>query len=56
MDDFLGFLNEHPEVTLEIMALLVRRSRATDEMIGDMVFLDVPTRVAKKLLELAHTY
>ena len=27
-----------------------------DEMIGDMVFLDVPTRVAKKLLELADTY
>ena len=25
-------------------------------MIGDMVFLDVPTRVAKKLLELSHTY
>ena len=32
------------------------RLRATDEMVGDMVFLDVPTRVAKKLLELAQRY
>ena len=55
-EDFLNFLVEHTQVALEIIALLVRRLRGTDEMIGDMVFLDVPTRVAKKLLELAHTY
>ena len=36
--------------------MLVGRLRATDEMIGDMVFLDVPTRVAKKLVELSRMY
>ena len=55
-EDFVEFLHKHCEVAIEIIALLVRRLRAMDEMIGDMVFLDVPTRVAKKLLELANTY
>ena len=55
-EEFVAFLYEHSEVALQIIALLVRRLRAMDEMIGDMVFLDVPTRVAKKLVELAHTY
>ena len=55
-EDFLDFLNLHSQVALQIIVLMVRRLRAGDEMIGDMVFLDVPTRVAKKLLELAQTY
>ena len=55
-EDFLAFLNEHTQVAIQIIALLVRRLRDMDEMVGDMVFLDVPTRVAKKLLALAQTY
>ena len=55
-EEFLGFLNDHSRVAIQIIHLLIRRLRAMDEMIGDMVFLDVPTRVAKKLLELSHTY
>ena len=55
-EDFLAFLKEHTQLAIQIIALLVRRLRAMDEMIGDMVFLDVPSRVAKKLLELMHTY
>ena len=55
-EDFLVFLSEHAMVALQIISLLVRRLRAMDEMVGDMVFLDVPTRVAKKLVELTHTY
>ena len=55
-EDFLKFLGEHPPVAAQIIALLVRRLRATDEMVGDMIFLDVPTRVAKKLVELAGTH
>ena len=55
-EDFLGFVKEHSEVALQIIVLMVRRLRAMDELVGDMVFLDVPTRVAKKLLELARTY
>ena len=55
-EDFLDFLNQHGDVALQIIVLMVRRLRNTDEMVGDMVFLDVPTRVAKKLIELANTY
>ena len=47
-DDFVAFLHEHAQVALELIALLVRRLRAMDEMVGDMIFLDVPTRVAKE--------
>ena len=40
-------------MAVHIITVLVQRLRATDEMVGDMIFLDVPARVAKKLLELA---
>ena len=55
-EEFLEFLNAHSQVAIEIVRLLVKRLRITDEMIGDLVFLDVPTRVAKKVLELSHSY
>ena len=55
-EDFLTFLNDHVQVAIQIIALMAQRIRNTDEMMGDMVFLDVPERVAKKLLELADNY
>ena len=55
-EDFLLFFREHPEVAEDITTLLARRLRHVNEMLGDMVFLDVPTRVAKQLLELAEVY
>lgn len=55
-EDFLAFLDDHTQVAVQIITLLVRRLRAMDKLVGDMVFLDVPTRVAKKLLELMGTY
>ena len=36
-----------------IVRLLARRLRSTDEALADAVFLDVPARTAKRLLELA---
>ena len=55
-EDFVAFFYQHSEVAIQIITLLVRRLRAMDELAGDMVFLDVPTRVAKKLVDLANTY
>ena len=55
-EDFLSFITQYPQVAIQIITMLVGRLRATDEMIGDMVFLDVPTRVAKKLVELSRMY
>ena len=53
---FMRLRNEHGQVAIQIIVLMVRRLRTMDEMVGDMVFLDATTRVAKKLLELADTY
>ena len=54
--DFMDFLEEHPQVVAETTSLLTRRLRSVNQMIGDMAFLDVPTRLAKQLVELAGTY
>ena len=55
-DDFLGFLDSHTQLSIQIIALLVRRLRNMDQLVGELVFLAVPTRVAKKLLELSEMY
>ena len=52
-DDFLGFVEGHPEVASALLGVLSRRLRATDELLEDASFLDVPGRLAKRLLELA---
>jgi CRP/FNR family cyclic AMP-dependent transcriptional regulator len=46
-------LGERPELLWVIVRLLARRLRATNEALEDAVFLDVPARTAKRLLELA---
>ena len=50
------FLGENPELAADVNALLVQRLHNVNQLLGDMVFLDVPTRVAKQLLTLAETY
>jgi len=46
-------LQERPELLWIAVRLLSQRLRATDEALADAVFLDVPARTAKRLLELA---
>jgi CRP-like cAMP-binding protein len=48
-------LEHQPEVLWDVVRLLTARLRATDEALADAVFLDVPARTAKRLLELAGT-
>jgi CRP/FNR family transcriptional regulator/CRP/FNR family cyclic AMP-dependent transcriptional regulator len=55
-DDFLGFVARNPEVAIALFGVLSRRLRAADELIQDAVFLDVPGRLAKRLLELAERH
>lgn len=55
-DDFLSFVARNPEVTVALFGVLSRRLRATDELIEDAVFLDVPGRLAKRLLDLAERH
>ena len=45
--------NEQPKLLWEVVAMLSRRLRVTDEALADSVFLDVTGRTAKRLLEMA---
>jgi CRP-like cAMP-binding protein len=44
---------ERPSSLWRVLDLLARRLRSTDEALADAMFLDVPGRTAKRLLELA---
>ncbi len=51
-DKVIPWIKEHPEVSLHLLARLASRLRRTNEVVGDLVFSDVPGRVAKALIDL----
>jgi len=51
-DKVIPWVREHPEVSLQLLARLASRLRRTNEVVGDLVFSDVPGRVAKALIDL----
>jgi len=51
--DLRPFLLRHPEVAETLLFALARRLRRTNETLADLVFSDVPGRVAKALLDLS---
>ena len=53
---FLGTLESHPEVSGALLAVLGERLRNTDELLQDILFLDLPARLAKRLLDLAEDH
>jgi CRP/FNR family transcriptional regulator, cyclic AMP receptor protein len=52
---FIPFLISNPEIALRLLAVLCDRLRRTTEQVEDMLFRDLPSRLAKKLLSLAAT-
>ena len=52
-DDLEPLLTQRPEVASRLLAALARRLRRTNEAMADLVFSDVPGRVAKALLDLS---
>ena len=52
-DDLQPLLIQQPEVAGRLLAALARRLRRTNEAMADLVFSDVPGRVAKALLDLS---
>jgi CRP/FNR family transcriptional regulator, cyclic AMP receptor protein len=50
------WLTERPEAAELLLRVLARRLRRTNEAMGDLVFTDVPGRVAKQLLDLADRF
>ena len=51
--DFSNVLNRHPEALRAIIDVLVERLRATNQSIQDAYLLDVPGRLARRLLLIA---
>ncbi|MGD8239278.1 MAG: Crp/Fnr family transcriptional regulator [Armatimonadota bacterium] len=52
-DHFLGKLREHPQIALNLLAVMSARLRRADQQIEDLAFLDVQGRVARMLLDMA---
>jgi CRP/FNR family cyclic AMP-dependent transcriptional regulator len=52
-DDFLTFLEAHPAAVRVVLDALARTIRRLSDRVEDLIFLDVPSRVAKYLLDLA---
>jgi CRP-like cAMP-binding protein len=50
--DFVPFLSGHPDVMLKFIEILCSRLRRTSEQVQDITFLNLPTRLAKTLLQL----
>jgi CRP-like cAMP-binding protein len=50
--DFLSFVHSEPKVAIKLIALLCARLRIADARIEETAFLDLPTRLARLLLQL----
>ena len=50
--DFVPFLSNHPDVTIKFIEILCSRLRRTSEQVQDVTFLNLPTRLAKRSLQL----
>ena len=50
------WLNDRPEIAEQLLRVLARRLRRTNDALADLIFTDVPGRVAKALLELAERF
>ena len=55
-DELMAWLSDHPEVARSLLGQLAARLRRANDVVADLVFSDVPGRVAKQLLELARRF
>lgn len=54
--DFLPLLRRDTDFAVRVLELLAERVKRLSELVEDAVFLNLPGRLAKKLLGLAHAY
>lgn len=54
--DFLRYLERHPRVAIKLLGALASQMRRLTRMVEDTVFLNLPIRLARKLLDLADQY
>ena len=50
------WISDHPEISEQLLRVLARRLRRTNNALADLIFTDVPGRVAKALLQLANRF
>lgn len=56
-EDLIRVLEHRPRVAImQLLKVLGRRLRDTDELLQDAAFLDIPARLAKRLLDLAEAH
>lgn len=54
--DLMSFINDNPDLAKHMLRALAKRLRRTNEALADLVFSDVPGRVAKALLDLSDRF
>jgi CRP/FNR family cyclic AMP-dependent transcriptional regulator len=54
--EFHNAIMKNPKIAIQLLEILSKRLRKTDDKVEDLVVLDVYGRVAKKLLDLAHEH
>lgn len=55
-DTLFSWLDEHPRVAIDMLQVMANRQRDNNERISDLVFMDVPARLAKTLLNLGSRF
>jgi CRP/FNR family cyclic AMP-dependent transcriptional regulator len=50
------WVQDRPQIAMQLLRVVARRLRRTNTMLADLIFVDVPGRVAKQLLLLAHKF
>jgi CRP-like cAMP-binding protein len=50
------WIAKRPEIAEQLLRVIARRLRRTNNMLADLIFTDVPGRVAKALLSLAQRF
>jgi len=54
--DFVPFLESHPSLAQALLLIVCQRLRQTTEQVEDVMFLQLPERLARKLLQLAASH
>jgi len=55
-EDLLALMRDHFDLVEKILAVLARRIRDTDMLLADRSFLDITSRLAKKILDLGDAF
>ena len=55
-DQVIGWVTAHPTVSLQLLKRLSQRLRRANDVLSDLVFADVPGRVAKAIIELGERF